>query len=110
MEGKLSKESVLKLSEEQKVGEEGGISTYKVEFIVDSDFGTPGAVTVVNGYENEFFLETITIAQDLHFACKSWLQPNHKRTFFINKVTTIFFLSQSTLNYNIIILIPTWQL
>lgn len=83
MEGKLSKETVLKLSEE-------GISSYKVEFSVDSNFGTPGAVTVVNGYENELFLESITIQQNLHFSCKSWLQPNKlypdKRIFFLNKV------------------------
>ncbi|KAK7369025.1 hypothetical protein VNO80_11059 [Phaseolus coccineus] len=81
MEAKLSKETVLKLSEEQKFGDE----TYKVEFIVDSDFGTPGAVTVVNGYGKELFLETITISQNHHFVTKSWVQPNHKRIFFLNK-------------------------
>ncbi|KAL9329348.1 hypothetical protein ACSQ67_004351 [Phaseolus vulgaris] len=81
MEAKLSKETVLKLSKEQKFGDE----RYEVEFIVDSDFGTPGAVTVVNGYDNELFLENITIAQNLHFASKSWLQPNHKRIFFLDK-------------------------
>jgi len=87
MEAKLSKETVLKLSKEQKFGDE----RYEVEFIVDSDFGTPGAVTVVNGYDNELFLENITIAQNLHFASKSWLQPNHKRIFFLDKVKQFSF-------------------
>lgn len=90
MEAKVSKEMFLELSEEHKFETEGTMSTYKVEFIVDSDFGIPGAVTVVNGYDNEFFLETITIAQNVHFACKSWVQPNKlqtdKRIFFVNKV------------------------
>ncbi|KAL2627323.1 hypothetical protein GLYMA_07G196800v4 [Glycine max] len=90
MEAKLSKKTVLELSEDHKVDEKGRISTYKVEFIVDSDFGIPGAVTVVNGFDNEFFLESITMAQNVHFACKSWVQPNkldpEKRIFFVNKV------------------------
>ncbi|KAL2344047.1 hypothetical protein Fmac_005332 [Flemingia macrophylla] len=85
MEAKLSKETTLELSEEHK----GRSSIYKVDFIVDSDFGVPAAITVVNGYDNEFFLETITIAQTIHFACKSWVQPSklhpHKRFFFVNK-------------------------
>ncbi|TKY59263.1 Linoleate 13S-lipoxygenase 3-1 [Spatholobus suberectus] len=89
MEAKLSKETILELSEDHKFGAEGGISACKVEFIVDSDFGIPGAVTVVNGYDNEFFLESITIEQNVHFACNSWVQPNKldpgKRIFFINK-------------------------
>ncbi|RDX62714.1 Linoleate 13S-lipoxygenase 3-1, chloroplastic, partial [Mucuna pruriens] len=89
MEARLSKETVLKLSTDHKFGAEGNISTHKVEFIVDSDFGIPGAVTVVNGYDNEFFLESITIEQNFHFACKSWVQPKkldpEKRIFFFNK-------------------------
>lgn len=93
MEAKLSKKTVLELSEDHKVDEKGRISTYKVEFIVDSDFGIPGAVTVVNGFDNEFFLESITMAQNVHFACKSWVQPNkldpEKRIFFVNKVINI---------------------
>ncbi|XP_027345597.1 linoleate 13S-lipoxygenase 3-1, chloroplastic-like isoform X2 [Abrus precatorius] len=89
MEAKLSKETVLDLSEEHKCGAEGGIRTYKVDFSVESDFGVPGAVTVVNGYDSEFFLESIT-AQNVHFGCKSWVQPNQlypeKRIFFVDKV------------------------
>nr|KYP76283.1 hypothetical protein KK1_020516 [Cajanus cajan] len=89
MDGKLSKKTVLELSEEHKFGGEGRSISYKVDFMVDSDFGVPGAVTVVNNYHNEFFLETITVAQNIHFACKSWVQPSklhpQNRTFFVNK-------------------------
>lgn len=89
----MSKETVLELSKDHNFGADGRrISTYKVEFLVDPDFGVPGAVTVVNGCDSEFFLETIDVAQSIHFACKSWVQPNkldpEKRIFFINKVKT----------------------
>ncbi|KAK7319685.1 hypothetical protein RJT34_04409 [Clitoria ternatea] len=90
MEAKLSKETVLELhSEEHKFEGEERISSYNIDFFVDSDFGVPGAVTVVNGYDTEFFLESIIVAQNTHFACKSWVQPNklgpHSRVFFVNK-------------------------
>jgi lipoxygenase len=89
MEPKLSQETVLEFS---KLEDKGSTSTYKVEFIVDSDFGVPGAVTAVNYYDNEFFLESINIKEkgNICFSCKSWVQPNkldpHKRIFFVNKV------------------------
>ncbi|CAJ2678553.1 unnamed protein product [Trifolium pratense] len=90
MEPKLSHETVLEFSKLEDKGSTS--STYRVEFIVDSDFGVPGAVTAVNNYDNEFFLETINIKEkgNICFSCKSWIQPNkldpHKRIFFINKV------------------------
>ncbi|PNX90851.1 linoleate 13s-lipoxygenase 3-1 chloroplastic-like [Trifolium pratense] len=90
MEPKLSHETVLEFSKLEDKG--SASSTYIVEFIVDSDFGVPGAVTAVNNYDNEFFLETINIKEkgNICFSCKSWIQPNkldpHKRIFFINKV------------------------
>ncbi|WJX52132.1 linoleate 13S-lipoxygenase [Trifolium repens] len=89
MEPKLSQETVLEFS---KLEDKGIRSTYKVDFIVDSDFGVPGAVTAVNYYDNEFFLESINIKEkgNICFSCKSWVQPNkldpHKRIFFVNKV------------------------
>ena len=94
MEAKLSEETVLEWSKDHISGAEGSIiSTYKVEFLVDSDFGVPGAVTVINRYDSEFFMESINIEQSVHFACKSWVQPNkldpEKRIFFIDKVTYI---------------------
>ncbi|XP_028752637.1 lipoxygenase 3, chloroplastic-like [Neltuma alba] len=87
MEPKVSKNAVLKWMEDVKVG--APRTTYKVEFEVDSDFGLPGAITVVNKYEKEFFLENIVIEGILHFPCNSWVQPEklhpEKRIFFTNR-------------------------
>uniref|UniRef100_A0A5B6YZ35 Lipoxygenase n=1 Tax=Davidia involucrata TaxID=16924 RepID=A0A5B6YZ35_DAVIN len=66
---------------------------YIAEFIVDSNFGTPGAITVANKHQKEFFLETITIegfvCGPVHFPCNSWVQSNNdhpgKRIFFSNQ-------------------------
>lgn len=84
----MSKETVLEWSKYLRIAAEGG--AYKIEFVVDSDFGIPGAVSVSNNYESEFFLESITIEGSIHFACKSWVQPNtldqERRVFFTNKV------------------------
>ncbi|KAL4590166.1 hypothetical protein LXL04_003088 [Taraxacum kok-saghyz] len=33
---------------------------YTADILVDSEFGTPGAITIANKHQNEFFLETIT--------------------------------------------------
>lgn len=94
MEPKLGKEAVLDLTKDHKLGDDGRISIYKVQFLVDPNFGVPGVVTVVNCYDREFFLESISIVQDsnVHFTCKSWVQSNKldpdKRRFFIDKVTS----------------------
>ncbi|CAN4087026.1 unnamed protein product [Withania somnifera] len=66
---------------------------YTAEFVVDSNFGTPGAITVTNKHQQEFFLESITIegfaCGPVHFPCNSWVQPKKdhpgKRVFFSNK-------------------------
>ncbi|EPS74242.1 lipoxygenase, partial [Genlisea aurea] len=66
---------------------------YTVEFLVDSGFGLPGAITVVNKHQQEFFLENITVegfaSGPLHFPCNSWVQPKKdysgKRIFFSNQ-------------------------
>ncbi|GMI93682.1 lipoxygenase 3, Arabidopsis thaliana lipoxygenase 3 [Hibiscus trionum] len=66
---------------------------YTAEFTVDSGFGIPGAITVTNKHQQEFFLESITIegfaCGPLHFPCNSWVQStrNHsgKRVFFSNQ-------------------------
>ncbi|KAL8138588.1 hypothetical protein V2J09_004589 [Rumex salicifolius] len=51
---------------------------YTADFIVDSNFGVPGAILVTNKHNQEFFLETITIegfaCGPLHFPCNSWVQ------------------------------------
>uniref|UniRef100_A0A1J3DSB0 Lipoxygenase n=1 Tax=Noccaea caerulescens TaxID=107243 RepID=A0A1J3DSB0_NOCCA len=66
---------------------------YTAEFTVDSGFGSPGAITVTNKHQKEFFLESITIegfaCGPVHFPCNSWVQSqnNHpsKRIFFTNQ-------------------------
>ncbi|KAG4940000.1 hypothetical protein GLYMA_16G008700v4 [Glycine max] len=66
---------------------------YTAEFIVDSSFGEPGAITVTNKHQKEFFLESITIegfaSGPVHFPCNSWVQSRKdlpgKRIFFSNK-------------------------
>ncbi|KAJ4796632.1 Lipoxygenase [Rhynchospora pubera] len=68
---------------------------YAVEFMVDRAFGEPGAVTVLNRHQREFFLESIVVEGHgvnwgpIHFACDSWIQSEKdqatKRIFFSNK-------------------------
>ncbi|XP_073015527.1 linoleate 13S-lipoxygenase 3-1, chloroplastic-like [Primulina eburnea] len=66
---------------------------YIAEFVVDSNFGTPGAILVSNKHQQEFFLESITVEGfprgPLHFPCDSWVQSNKhhpgKRIFFSNQ-------------------------
>lgn len=67
---------------------------YTAEFEVTSDFGTPGAITVMNQHQREFFLESIVlegfIGGPVYFTCNSWVQSTtvhqEKRIFFTNKV------------------------
>ncbi|KAL6585204.1 hypothetical protein OROMI_004493 [Orobanche minor] len=66
---------------------------YTAEFMVDSNFGPPGAITVANNHQQEFFLESITVdgfaCGPVHFPCNSWVQPKKdhpgKRIFFSNQ-------------------------
>ncbi|KAL0415037.1 UNVERIFIED_CONTAM: Linoleate 13S-lipoxygenase 3-1, chloroplastic [Sesamum latifolium] len=66
---------------------------YTAEFVVDSNFGIPGAITVANKHQQEFFLESITIegfaCGPVHFPCNSWVQSKKdhpgKRVFFSNQ-------------------------
>lgn len=66
---------------------------YIAEFMVDSNFGKPGAITVLNKHQQEFFLENITVegfaCGPVHFPCNSWVQSTNdyptKRIFFSNQ-------------------------
>ncbi|XP_072978306.1 probable lipoxygenase 6 [Typha angustifolia] len=87
-----SGEAVIKdWSEKRHV--KGERVVYTAEFMVDSAFGEPGAITVANRHQREFFLESIVVegfaAGPVHFACNSWVQSTKdlptKRVFFINK-------------------------
>uniref|UniRef100_A0A0D9W5J7 Lipoxygenase domain-containing protein n=1 Tax=Leersia perrieri TaxID=77586 RepID=A0A0D9W5J7_9ORYZ len=68
---------------------------YTAEFAVDAAFGEPGAVTVLNRHQREFFIESIVVegfpSGPAHFTCNSWVQPTRvsrggaPRVFFSNK-------------------------
>lgn len=66
---------------------------YTAEFTVDASFGEPGAVTVLNHHQREFFIESIVVegfpTGPAHFTCNSWVQPTrvdrNPRVFFTNK-------------------------
>lgn len=94
---KKSKEAVLKdWSKKSNVKAER--VNYIAEFLVDSNFGVPGAIMVTNKHQQEFFLEAITIegfaCGPVHFPCNSWVQSSKdhpgKRIFFSNKVDFLF--------------------
>ncbi|MBA0712833.1 hypothetical protein Golax_011906, partial [Gossypium laxum] len=87
---KLSKEAKIYWSINPKT-KGGNKISHEVEFVVDANFGVPGAIIVTNQYKKEFYLESIVAIEGLvHFACNSWVQPHgfhaHKRIFFSNKV------------------------
>ncbi|KAJ6823215.1 putative lipoxygenase 6 [Iris pallida] len=92
---KTSRRAVLRDWYEKK-NVKGERVVYTAEFMIDSDFGTPGAVTVTNRHQKEFFLESIVIEGEgfpsghkIHFPCNSWVQSTKdlptKRVFFSNK-------------------------
>eukprot|EP00262_Sarcandra_glabra_P002534 TRINITY_DN12927_c0_g1_i1.p1 TRINITY_DN12927_c0_g1~~TRINITY_DN12927_c0_g1_i1.p1 ORF type:complete len:911 (+),score=107.01 TRINITY_DN12927_c0_g1_i1:281-3013(+) len=66
---------------------------YTAEFAVNSSFGVPGAITISNKHQKEFFLESIVVegfaCGPVHFVCNSWVQSSKdhpgKRIFFSNK-------------------------
>lgn len=92
MKPKLSEEAVLEWTKNPKI--DGEKSTYQVKFVVDSTFGMPGAITVSNRYDEEFYLDSINIQGVVHFACNSWVSQDEKfnaakRIFFSTKVLVV---------------------
>nr|XP_010917138.1 putative lipoxygenase 5 [Elaeis guineensis] len=77
----------------EKKNVKGERVVYTAEFMVDSSFGMPGAITVLNRHQKEFFLESIVVegfaCGPVHFSCYSWVQPTKihpsERVFFNNK-------------------------
>ncbi|KAH7439858.1 hypothetical protein KP509_04G079300 [Ceratopteris richardii] len=75
--------------------EDDGNEFHSLTFMVEEDFGEPGAILIKNHHPNWFFLEHVTIhmpsGSDVHFQCSSWVYPNKDygdipRVFFSNKV------------------------
>ncbi|CAH8334563.1 unnamed protein product [Eruca vesicaria subsp. sativa] len=91
-EPKKSKPAVLK-DWSKKSNSKAEKVYYTAEFNVDSAFGSPGAITVTNKHQREFFLDNITIegfaCGAVHFPCNSWVQSQNdhpsKRIFFTNQ-------------------------
>lgn len=75
---------------------------YTADIMVDSEFGIPGAITITNKHQKEFFLESITIegfaCGPVHFPCNSWVQStkdhSKPRVFFSNQVIFHIFFGQ----------------
>lgn len=82
----------------EKMKAKGERAVYTVDFTVESAFGEPGAVTIANRHQREFFLESIVVegfpSGTVHFLCNSWVQStknlSSKRVFFSNRVHTVF--------------------
>jgi lipoxygenase len=92
--GKLSTEAALRGAKKSKHGKTSTM-TYHVTFVVEAEFGTPGAVAVKNGNRaDQFFLRHVRLElahdRSIHFECNSWVYPykktNSDRLFFINTV------------------------
>nr|XP_043614237.1 lipoxygenase 1, chloroplastic [Erigeron canadensis] len=89
---KKSKEAVLK-DWSRKSNLKSERVNYTADILVDSEFGIPGAITISNKHQKEFFLESITIegfaCGPVHFPCNSWVQSTKDhpkpRIFFSNK-------------------------
>lgn len=92
--GKLSEKAYLKYGKTH--GHKGTrITTYKIKFSVELDFGIPGAFVVTNEHKHKFFLQSATLEvpayRRIQFSCKSWIYPFTKtktnRLFFSNTVS-----------------------
>ncbi|KAH7427497.1 hypothetical protein KP509_10G047000 [Ceratopteris richardii] len=67
---------------------------YNAKIIIGLDFGMPGAISIVNHHQNEFFLESIVVkghpTRTIFFQSYSWIQSSFKSSeeaiFFVNNV------------------------
>ncbi|GJZ48289.1 lipoxygenase 1 [Tanacetum coccineum] len=96
---KKSKEAVLK-DWSQKANLKSEKVNYTSDISVESDFGVPGAITITNKHQKEFYLESITIegfaCGPVYFPCNSWVQSvnDHAepRIFFSYQVNIVFLI------------------
>lgn len=87
--GKRSKVSLLQ-GWAEKANYVADKVAYVTEFVVDTEFGIPGAIFVVNEHPFEFYLETISLeglpSGHVYFPCYSWVHSNID-----NPVNRVFF-------------------
>ncbi|KAH9618592.1 hypothetical protein KSS87_003949 [Heliosperma pusillum] len=92
--GKLGKRAYLKKWITNLTGLTPGESAFGVKFEWSEDFGIPGAITVKNEHNSQFYLKTITLNDipghgTINFLCNSWVYPTERyttdRVFFSNK-------------------------
>ncbi|KAK4790276.1 hypothetical protein SAY86_017580 [Trapa natans] len=89
---KKSKEAALD-DWSQKLNAKTERVQYIAELTVNSNFGIPGAVLILNKHQKEFFLEAMVVegfpGGAVNFPCNSWVQSKKdhraKRIFFSNK-------------------------
>ncbi|GJW20923.1 linoleate 13S-lipoxygenase 3-1, chloroplastic-like protein [Tanacetum coccineum] len=93
---KKSKEAVLK-DWSQKANLKSEKVNYTSDILVESDFGVPGAITITNKHQKEFYLESIAIegfaCGPVYFPCNSWVQSVNDHA-----EPRIFFSNQNLLN------------
>ncbi|KAK9732539.1 hypothetical protein RND81_04G005700 [Saponaria officinalis] len=92
--GKLGKPSYLKKWVTNLSGLTAGESAFEVNFEWSENFGVPGAITVKNEHNSQFYLKTVSLENvsehsTINFVCNSWVYPAHlyttDRVFFTNK-------------------------
>ncbi|KAL5562222.1 hypothetical protein UlMin_031969 [Ulmus minor] len=89
--GKLSEKANLNYGKSSvRNGEK--ITTYKIKFQVEQEFGIPGAILIKNKDKHRFFLQSASLNipnnQTIQFDCNSWVYPVKQtgadRVFFSN--------------------------
>ncbi|KAK4754050.1 hypothetical protein SAY87_002154 [Trapa incisa] len=89
---KMSREAALQ-NWSEKLNVKSEIVQYTAEFTVDSSFGVPGAITISNKHQKEFFIQSMMVeglaCGPVHFPCNSWVQSKKdhhgNRIFFSNQ-------------------------
>ncbi|KAL3505902.1 hypothetical protein ACH5RR_031284 [Cinchona calisaya] len=92
--GKLGKVTILEKWNSKLTSVSAGDVTFDINFDWEESMGLPGAFIIRNHHHSQFYLKTVTLEDvpghgQVHFACNSWVYPQHRykynRVFFVNK-------------------------